>query len=87
MNEQCILVDMLQIKHKFRCQESTIIHGMCKQKKNPIFIFKGVRVRLRESVRLRECVNTEFDWEVKRGIKKASVSRAVRLRESPLTES
>ena len=32
-----------------------------KQKKNPIFIFKSVRVRLRESARLRECVNTEFD--------------------------
>ena len=38
-----------------------------KQKKNPIFIFKSVGVRLRESVRLRECVNIEFDWEVKRG--------------------
>ena len=58
-----------------------------KQKKNPIFIFKSVRVRLRESVRLRECVNTEFDWEVKRGFEKASVSRAVRLRECPLAES
>ena len=30
----------------------------CKQKKNPIFTFKSVRIRLRESVRLRECVNT-----------------------------
>ena len=29
-----------------------------KQKKNPIYIFKSVRVRLQESVRLRECVNT-----------------------------
>ena len=58
-----------------------------KQKKNPIFIFKSVRVRLRESVRLRKCVNTEFDWEVKRGFEKASVSRAVRLRECPLAES
>ena len=38
-----------------------------KQKKNPIFIFKSVRVRLRESVRLRECVNTEFDWDCKTG--------------------
>ena len=54
-----------------------------KQKKNPILIFKSVRVRLRESVRLREWVNTEFDWEVKRGIEKASVSRAVRLPECP----
>ena len=58
-----------------------------KQKKNPIFIFKSVRVRLRESVRLRECVNTEFNWEVKREFEKASVSRAVRLRECPLAES
>ena len=32
-----------------------------KQKKNPIFILKSVRVRLQESVRLRECINTEFD--------------------------
>ena len=58
-----------------------------KQKKNPIFIFTSVRVRLRESVRLRECVNAEFDWELKRGFEKASVSRAVRLRECPLAES
>ena len=58
-----------------------------KQKKNPIFIFKSVRVRLRESVRLRECVNTDFDWEVKRGFQKVSQSRAVRLRECPLAES
>ena len=52
-----------------------------KQKQNPIFTSKIVRVRLRESVRLQECVNTEFDWEIKRGFEKASVSRAVRLRE------
>ena len=58
-----------------------------KQKKNPIFIFKSVRVRLRESVRLWECANTECDWEVKRGFEKASVSRAVRLRERSLAES
>ena len=57
------------------------------QKKNPIFIFQIVRVRLQESVRLRECVNTEFDLEVKRGFEKASVRRAVRLRECPLVES
>ena len=50
-----------------------------KQNKKPIFIFKSVCVRLRESVRLWECVNTEFDWDVKRGFEKASVSRAVRL--------
>ena len=59
----------------------------CKQKKNPIFIFKSVRVHLRESVRLRECVNTEFDWELKGGLQKASVSRAVCLRECLLAES
>ena len=55
--------------------------------KNPIFIFKSVCVRLRENVHLRECVNTEFDWKVKRGFEKASVSRAVHLRECPLAES
>ena len=38
-----------------------------KQKKNPIFILKSVHVRLRDSVPLRECANTEFDWEVKTG--------------------
>ena len=32
-----------------------------KQKKNPISIFKSVRVRLRESVRLWEYADTEFD--------------------------
>ena len=55
-----------------------------KQKKNPILIFKSVRVRLRESVRLRECVNTEVDWEIKREFEMASVSKAVCLRECPL---
>ena len=58
-----------------------------KQKKNPIFIFKSVRVRLGESVCLWECVNTEYDWEVKREFEKASVSRAVRLLGCPLAES
>ena len=45
-----------------------------KQKKNPIFIFKSVRICLQESVCLQECVNTEFDWEVKWGFEKASAS-------------
>ena len=36
-----------------------------KLKKNPTFHFRKCP---RESVRLGECVNTEFDWEVKRGI-------------------
>ena len=87
-----IFVDLLQIKDKFHCQES-ITYMVCpltrerKQKKNPIFIFKSVRVRIRESVRLRECVNRKFDWEVKRGFKKPSVSRAVHLQECPLAES
>ena len=53
-----------------------------KQKKTPVLIFKSVRVRLRESVRLREYVNTKVDWGIKRGFEKASVSRAVCLRES-----
>ena len=85
---QCIFVDLLQT----RSQESIIIHGVSstregKQKKNPIFIVKSVRVRLLESVRLRKCVNIEFDWKVKRGFEKASASRAVRLRECPLADS
>ena len=61
--------------------------GGRKQKKNPIFSFKNFLVRLRESVRLRECVNTEFDWKVKRGFEKASVSRAVRLQECLLAQT
>ena len=32
-------------------------------------------------------INTEFDWEVKPGIKKVSASRAVCLRECLLAES
>ena len=39
-----------------------------KQKKNPIFICKSVRVPFRGSVRLREFVNTEFDLGGKTGI-------------------
>ena len=59
-----------------------------REKKNPIFIFKSVRIRLpAESVRLQECVNTELDWEVKQGFEKGSISRAVCLRECPLAES
>ena len=65
----------------------TLLTRERKQNKNPTFFFESVRVRLRESVRLRECVNREFDWEVKWGFEKASVSRAVRLRECPLAES
>ena len=70
---QCIFVNLLQVKDNFHCQESIITHRCPltrehKQKKNPIFIFKSVRVRLRESVHLRECVNTESDWDCKTGI-------------------
>ena len=57
-----------------------------KQKKNP-FLFSKVSASAYESVRLRKYINTEFNWEVKRGFEKASVSRAVRLRECPLAES
>ena len=49
--------------------------------------FSKVSASAYGSVRLRECVNTEFDWEVKRKLKKVSESRAVRLRECPLAES
>ena len=54
--------------------KSQLLHTGCrlmrvhKEKKNPIFIFKSVRVHLRESVHLRECVNTEFDLGNKTGI-------------------
>ena len=58
-----------------------------KQKKNPIATFKSVCVGLLESVRFWECVNTDFDLEVKRGFEKVFESRVVRLRECRLTES
>ena len=35
------------------------------------FPFSKVSAAAYESVRLRECVNTEFDWEVKTGIEKS----------------
>ena len=50
----------------------------CKLKTN--FIAKSQL--LTWGVSLRDCVNTEFDWEVKRGFKKASERSAVRLRVS-----
>lgn len=50
-----------------------------KQKKTSLL--KSFRVRSRESVRLQECVNTEFDGETKQQSKKESVCRTVRLRE------
>ena len=55
-----------------------------KQKKNPIFIFKSVCFALiQESVCLQECINTEFDWKVKRRFEKGSISSAVHLQECP----
>ena len=93
VKEQCIFVDLLKIKDKFHRAKSQLLYvgrpltREHRQKKNPIFIFKNVHVRLHESIRSRECVNTEFDWEVKRGFERASVIRAVRLRECPLAES
>ena len=41
-----------------------------KQWKQTQFPFSKVSASAYESVRLRECVNTEFDWEVKTGIGK-----------------
>ena len=91
VKEQCIFVDLLQIIDKFHCQSQLLTGGVrlreSANKRKTQFSFSSVRVRLRESVRLRECVNTEFDWDGKRGFEKASVSRAVRLRECPLAES
>ena len=57
-------------------QEETSIN----KDRNPIFIFKCPHPFT--SVRLQQCVNTEFDLEVNWGFEKASVSRAVRLRVS-----
>ena len=50
------------------------------------FPFSKVSASAYESVRLRECVNTEFDWEVKTGIEK-SVRKQSCPRECPLAES
>ena len=76
MSKSNVFVDLLQSKDTYHCQELIIIllymgylfTGDRKQKKNPIFIFKSVRVRLRESVLLRECVSTESDWDCITGI-------------------
>ena len=59
-----------------------------KQKNNSNFHFQVSAFAYDlESVRLQECVNTEFDREVKREFEKASLNRAVHLRECPLAES
>lgn len=57
----------LHIKDKFHCWESISLHGVSTyekawtKEKNQIFAIKSVRFHLRENVRLRECINTEFD--------------------------
>lgn len=57
----------LHIKDKFHCWESISLHGVSTyekawtKEKNKIFAIKSVRFHLRENVRLRECINTEFD--------------------------
>ena len=91
LSKTVVLLIYCKLKTNFIAESQLLCMGCPltrerKQKKNPISIFKSARVRLRESVRLWECANTEFDWEVKRGFKKASVSRVVRLRECPLAE-
>ena len=58
-----------------------------KRKKNSNFHFQKCPRPLTRECPLTECLNTEFDWEVKWGFEKASISRAVRLRECPLAES
>lgn len=56
----------LHIKDKFHCWESISLHGVSTyekawtKEKNQIFAIKSVRFHLRENVRLRECINTEF---------------------------
>ena len=55
----------------------------CKQKKNQILIFtRSESVYKRVSAYRNVYINTEFDWKVKWGITKVSISRAVRLRVS-----
>ena len=57
----------LHIKDKFHCWESISLHEVSTyekawtKEKNQIFAIKSVRFHLRENVRLRECINTEFD--------------------------
>ena len=74
LNSNALLLIYCKLKANF-IAKSPLLYVGCpltrklKQKKNPISIFKSVRVRLRESVRLWECVNTEFDWDCKTGIK------------------
>lgn len=62
------LVDLhICIKDKFHCWESISLHGVSTyekawtKEKNQIFAIESVRFHLRENVRLRECINTEFD--------------------------
>ena len=75
LNSNALLLIYCKLKTNF-IDKSPLLYMGCpltrdlKQKKNPISIFNSLRVRLRaEGVRLRECVNTEFDWDCKTGIK------------------
>ena len=43
------------------------------KKKNSNFTLNSVRFRLRENVRLRQCVHTEFDWEAQRRLKSVHI--------------
>ena len=94
VKEKCIFVDLFRIKDKFHCMPrvnyytwGVHLRESVNKRKIQLFIPRSVRIPFRESVRLQECVNPECDWEVKWGFEKASVSRAVRLRECPLAES
>ena len=71
-----MFVELFQIKDKFHCQESLLREH---NKRKIQFSFSKVFASAYESVHLRECANTEFDWGVKWGFEKASVSRAVHL--------
>ena len=69
------IADLLQIKDKFHCQESITDMGCpltreCEQKKIQFSFSKSVHVPLQEIDCLWECANTEFDWEVKRDLKR-----------------
>ena len=59
----------------------------CEQKKSQFSFSEVSASTYKRLSAYSECVNTEFDREVKRGFEKVSVSRAVRLRVCPLAES
>ena len=61
----CKLKTNFITKCKLSYMHRVFAYERAQTEENPTFHFRKCPP---ESVRLRECVNTEFDWEVKRGI-------------------